>query len=134
MDRALEFRAGGADKRFYDIDFRAMQADPIGEVTGLYGWLAEPVTDEFEQRMQSWWTLAAAEREPARAPIRRVRHRLRRGAAPLRPLRRARQPLDQTLRSLTDRNKMSIDLTGGIDPSANTCSPSVPRTRKCVTP
>ena len=65
MDRALEFRAGGADKRFYDIDFRAMQADPIGEVTGLYGWLAEPVTDEFEQRMQSWWTLAAAEREPS---------------------------------------------------------------------
>ena len=45
-----------------------MQADPIGEVTGLYGWLAEPVTDEFEQRMQSWWTLAAAERDPVRAP------------------------------------------------------------------
>jgi Sulfotransferase family len=65
MDRALEFRAAGAEKRFYDIDFRAMQADPIGEVTGLYGWLAEPVTDEFEQRMQSWWTLAAAEREPS---------------------------------------------------------------------
>ncbi len=65
MDRALEFRARGAEKRFYDIDFRAMQADPIGEVTGLYGWLAEPVTDEFEQRMQSWWTLAAAEREPS---------------------------------------------------------------------
>jgi hypothetical protein len=63
MDRALEFRAAGAEKRFYDIDFRAMQADPVGEVTGLYGWLAEPVTDEFEQRMQSWWTLAAAERE-----------------------------------------------------------------------
>ena len=65
MDRALEFRAGGADKRFYDIDFRAMQADPIGEVTGLYGWLAEPVTDEFEQRMQSWWIDAAGEREPS---------------------------------------------------------------------
>ena len=65
MDRALEFRAAGAENRFYDIDFRAMQADPIREVTGLYGWLAEPVTDEFEQRMQSWWTLAAAEREPS---------------------------------------------------------------------
>ena len=65
MDRALKFRAGGAEKRFYDIDFRAMQADPIGEVTGLYGWLAEPVTDEFEQRMQSWWIDAAGEREPS---------------------------------------------------------------------
>jgi hypothetical protein len=65
MDRALEFRASRAEKRFYDIDFRAMQADPIGEVTGLYGWLAEPVTDEFEQRMQGWWTQAATEREPS---------------------------------------------------------------------
>jgi hypothetical protein len=65
MDRALQFRAGGADNRFYDIDFRAMQADPIGEVTGLYVWLQEPVGEEFKQRMQSWWTQAAAEREPS---------------------------------------------------------------------
>ena len=65
MDRALEFRANRAEKRFYDIDFRAIKADPIGEVTGLYGWLAEPVTDEFEQRMQGWWTQAATEREPS---------------------------------------------------------------------
>ena len=28
MDRTLAFRAGGAGDRFYDIDFRAMQADP----------------------------------------------------------------------------------------------------------
>lgn len=65
MDRALEFRAGRAEKNFYDIDFRAMQADPIGEVTGLYRWLGEPVTDEFANRMRSWWTQAAAEREPS---------------------------------------------------------------------
>ena len=65
MDRALEFRSSRGEKRFYDIDFGAMQADPIGEVTGLYGWLGEPVTDEFEQRMQSWWTQAATEREPS---------------------------------------------------------------------
>jgi len=65
MDRALEFRARGAEQRFYDIDFRAMQADPIGEVTGLYTWLREPVTDEFADRMHSWWTRAAAEREPS---------------------------------------------------------------------
>jgi hypothetical protein len=65
MRRTLQFRASGAEDRFYDIDFRAMQADPIGEVKALYAWLEEPVTAEFEQRMRSWWTQAAAEREPS---------------------------------------------------------------------
>ena len=63
MERALRFRADGAEDRFYDIDFRAMQADPIGEVTGLYAWLGASVGQEFQGRMQSWWTQAAAERE-----------------------------------------------------------------------
>jgi hypothetical protein len=65
MDRALQFRADGAEDRFYDIDFRAMQDDPIGEVTGLYTWLGAPVTDEFRGRMHSWWQEAANEREPS---------------------------------------------------------------------
>jgi hypothetical protein len=65
MERALQFRAAGAKERFYDIDFRDMQADPIGEVTGLYTWLGELITDEFKNRMQSWWAQAAAEREPS---------------------------------------------------------------------
>jgi Sulfotransferase family len=65
MDRALAFRSGEADKWFYDIDFRAMQANPIGEVKGLYAWLGEPVGDEFETRMRNWWTKAATEREPS---------------------------------------------------------------------
>jgi hypothetical protein len=65
MQRAMRFRDGGADDRFYDIDFRAMQADPINEVRGLYAWLGEPVTDEFESRMRGWWAEAAAEREPS---------------------------------------------------------------------
>jgi sulfotransferase family protein len=65
MQRALRFRDGGADHRFYDIDFRAMQADPINEVRGLYAWLGEPVTDEFESRMRAWWAEAASEREPS---------------------------------------------------------------------
>ncbi|SBS77394.1 Sulfotransferase [uncultured Mycobacterium sp.] len=65
MDRALQFRTGGAEDRFYDIDFRAMQDDPIGEVTGLYTWLGARVTDEFEGRMRSWWHEAASEREPS---------------------------------------------------------------------
>ncbi len=65
MERTIQFRAAGADNRFYDIDFRAMQADPVGEVTGLYSWLGVPVSDEFAGRMQSWWSQAAAEREPS---------------------------------------------------------------------
>ena len=65
MDRALKFRAGGADDRFYDIAFHAMQDDPIAEITGLYAWLGAPVGAEFEARMQSWWEHAAAEREPS---------------------------------------------------------------------
>lgn len=65
INRALAFRSGGADHRFYDIDFRAVQIDPIGEVTGLYTWLGNPVRARFEDRMHSWWTQAAAEREPS---------------------------------------------------------------------
>jgi len=65
MQRAMRFRDGGADHRFYDIDFRAMQAAPINEIRGLYAWLGEPVSDEFESRMRAWWTEAAAEREPS---------------------------------------------------------------------
>jgi Sulfotransferase family len=65
MERALRFRADGAEDRFYDIDFRAMQSDPVGEVTGVYAWLGAPLGAEFEARMQSWWAQAAAEREPS---------------------------------------------------------------------
>jgi Sulfotransferase family len=64
MDRTLKFREGGADDRFYDIDFRAMQADPIGQVRGLYAWLGEPVTDQFEDRMRAWWAENSEKREP----------------------------------------------------------------------
>jgi hypothetical protein len=65
MKRALLFRDSGADHRFYDIDFRAMQADPIGEVRGLYTWLGEPVSEEFESGMRRWWTKNAENREPS---------------------------------------------------------------------
>jgi hypothetical protein len=65
MKRAVAFRSGDAESRFYDIDFRAMQVDPIGEVTGLYAWLDETVGGQFEDQMRNWWTQAAAEREPS---------------------------------------------------------------------
>jgi hypothetical protein len=63
MQRALAFRAGGTDARFYDIDFRAMQRDPIGEIRGLYAWLGEPVTEVFEDGMRRWWQENTEQRE-----------------------------------------------------------------------
>jgi hypothetical protein len=65
MRRVMAFRAAGADHRFYDIDFRSMQSDPIGQVRGLYDWLRIPVSDVFEERMQDWWTHSQDEREPS---------------------------------------------------------------------
>jgi hypothetical protein len=64
IERAVKFRSGGAEDRFFDIDFRAMQADPLGEIRRLYAWLGEPVTDEFETRMSAWWAENAEKREP----------------------------------------------------------------------
>jgi hypothetical protein len=63
MDRLLAFRDSGRDDRFFDIDFRTMQADPIGEVTRLYGWLGEPLTPEFAAGMTQWWEANAAQRD-----------------------------------------------------------------------
>ncbi|MDY6995903.1 MAG: sulfotransferase [Actinomycetota bacterium] len=64
VQRTLEFRARDGDGRFHDIDFRAMQDDPIGQVRRLYGWLGEPVSEEFECRMRAWWDANADNREP----------------------------------------------------------------------
>jgi hypothetical protein len=63
MERLLRFRDEHGDDRFYDIDFRAVQSDPIGQVRGLYAWLDEPVTDAFEAGMRTWWTSNAERRE-----------------------------------------------------------------------
>nr|MDT0666808.1 sulfotransferase [Micromonospora sp. DSM 115978] len=63
MRRALAFRDGGRDDRFYDIDFRAMQRRPVEEVRKLYAWLGEPVTDEFAAGMRRWWQDNAEKRD-----------------------------------------------------------------------
>ncbi|GGM98446.1 sulfotransferase family protein [Streptomyces fuscichromogenes] len=68
MERALSFRAGGRDDRFYDIDFRTMHRDPVGEVRGLYAWLGEPVTEAFQNGMQRWWKQNSEKREPNTHP------------------------------------------------------------------
>lgn len=64
MQRALSFRDAGNDHRFYDIHFKSMHNDPIGEVRGLYRWLDEPVSDAFETGMTRWWKENSENREP----------------------------------------------------------------------
>jgi len=64
MERAMAFRDAGNDHRFYDMDFRAVQRDPIGEVHGLYAWLGEPVGEAFESGMRRWWRENAETRAP----------------------------------------------------------------------
>ena len=63
MERLLAFRREHGDGRFYDMDFRAVQQDPIGQVRALYEWLDEPVSDAFEAGMRRWWEANAERRE-----------------------------------------------------------------------
>jgi hypothetical protein len=63
MDRVLAFRDTHGDDRFHDIDFRAMQRDPVGEVRRLYKWLGEPVSDAFADGMARWWHANNDDRE-----------------------------------------------------------------------
>ncbi len=67
IQRTLSYRADHED-RFFDIDFRAMQADPIGAVRSLYDWLGEEVSPEFEHRMRQWWKRSAENREILQRP------------------------------------------------------------------
>ena len=64
MERLLDFRDRHGDNRFFDLDFRAVQADPMGEVRRLQDWLGEPVTSEFEAGMRRWWSHHAETHEP----------------------------------------------------------------------
>jgi hypothetical protein len=64
IERGIAFRDAGNDHRFYDMDFRAVQRDPIGEVRGLYAWLGEPVSEAFQAGMERWWRQNAETRTP----------------------------------------------------------------------
>ena len=87
MDRVLAFRDAHGDDRFHDIDFRAMQRDPVGEVRGLYAWLGEPVSDAFADGMERWWHANNDDRDENVHPdADGVRPRPRRGPHPLRRL------------------------------------------------
>jgi len=63
MQRAIAFRDSGNDDRFFDLDFRDMQREPIDSVRRLYDWLGEPVTEEFESGMKAWLHAYADSRE-----------------------------------------------------------------------
>ena len=63
IGEALSERDAHGDDRFFDMDFRAVQRDPIKEVRDLYDWLGEPVTDEFATGMARWWHAHAENRE-----------------------------------------------------------------------
>ena len=67
VQRTLEFRVDH-EARFYDIDFRDMQSEPIETVRSLYAWLGVEVSAEFEAGMRQWWQTSALNREKIDRP------------------------------------------------------------------
>jgi len=55
LDRMLAYRDDTRDARFFDMAFIEFQADPIGQIRGLYDWLGTDFTPEVEGAMQAWW-------------------------------------------------------------------------------
>jgi len=66
LRRLIAFRDDGREDRFFDVDFAALQADPIGAVETLYSDMGDELTPETRQRMLEWWEASAAERRSAR--------------------------------------------------------------------
>ena len=64
MERTIAFRDDRGAARFFDIDFRAMQREPVAEVRALYDWLGLEVSQEFEVGMKRWWAENSENREP----------------------------------------------------------------------
>jgi hypothetical protein len=63
LRRFIAFRDRVGEDRFYDIGFDDLQADPIGTVRGLYGWLGEDLTPSTAAAMQAWWDESQGDRE-----------------------------------------------------------------------
>lgn len=68
MRRAISFREAGNDERFYDIHFKAMHRDPVGQVEGLYQWLGEPIGPAFRVNMEAWWAENTQSHQPVEKP------------------------------------------------------------------
>lgn len=54
MRQMLSFRESGHDDRFFDIDFKFLQADPILVIEKLYSFLGETFTADAREGMRSW--------------------------------------------------------------------------------
>ncbi|MDR7156498.1 hypothetical protein J2W40_003342 [Sphingobium xenophagum] len=63
LRRLIAFREAGNEHRFHDIQFSDFQSDPLEEIRRLYDWLGEPFSETAENRMRSWWTAQAEERQ-----------------------------------------------------------------------
>ncbi len=63
LRRFIAFRDRVGEERFYDIAFDDLQADPIGNVRGLYGWLGEDLPASTVAAMQAWWDGSQSDRE-----------------------------------------------------------------------
>ena len=63
LRRFIAFRDRVGEDRFYDIAFDDLQADPIGNIRGLYEWLGEDLTPSTVAAMQSWWDESQSDRE-----------------------------------------------------------------------
>lgn len=64
LHRVMQFRNGGADGRFFDVDFREMQSAPLAVMERLYAFLVEDFSDPARSRMAAWIEQSAKEREP----------------------------------------------------------------------
>jgi hypothetical protein len=65
LQRLLDFRDDGREARFFDVDFAALQGDPLGEMEDLYRALGDDLSPESRQRMIEWWQNSASERRSA---------------------------------------------------------------------
>jgi hypothetical protein len=68
LKRLMAFRDEGQEDRFYDVSFRAMQADPIAAMELLYQQMGDELTPETRVRMAQWWETSAGERRQGAQP------------------------------------------------------------------
>jgi hypothetical protein len=54
LRRLIAFRDGGAEGRFFDIQFEAFQSDPFPAIQGLYDFVGEPLSAQARARMEAW--------------------------------------------------------------------------------
>jgi hypothetical protein len=63
MRKTIAYRDAGHDGDFFDIQFADMQSDPLGEMTRLYAWLGDDLTDDVAARMRNWWDQSQRDRQ-----------------------------------------------------------------------